>query len=200
MYLAAKRVIDITISVLALALLLPVLLIVAVLVRLSSPGPVFFGQDRLGRHGRLFRMWKFRTMFVDAPLLRNPDGSTFNAVDDPRVTSVGRFLRKTSIDELPQLWNVVRGDMSIVGGRPDLPEGLEQYSGNERDRLLVRPGLTSYAIIHGRNNVPVKRRRELDAWYAHNVSLRLDASIMLKTVGLVLRGENVINDISKNPG
>jgi lipopolysaccharide/colanic/teichoic acid biosynthesis glycosyltransferase len=192
-----KRPLDATASLVALLVLSPVLIAIAVVVRLTSRGPVIFRQTRVGRAGRPFTMYKFRTMRVNAPDLWNPDGTTYNAHDDPRVTLPGRFLRRSSLDELPQLFNVLLGEMSLVGGRPDLPEGVRSYLPHQRDRLLVRPGLTSWAMLHGRNNVPVETRRDLDAWYANHVGLLLDLRILLGTVRLVLTGEGVINDYSR---
>jgi lipopolysaccharide/colanic/teichoic acid biosynthesis glycosyltransferase len=191
-----KRLIDLAAAFIACATLLPFMLIVAVVVRITSEGPVLFRQVRVGLGGTPFTMLKFRTMVVNAPDIRNPDGSTFNSHNDPRLTPPGALLRKTSVDELPQLWNVLLGDMSLVGGRPDLPDALSNYAGTQGDRLLVKPGLTSWAIVNGRNNVPVETRRELDAWYARNVSLALDAKIVLATVVLVLGRKGVINEHS----
>jgi lipopolysaccharide/colanic/teichoic acid biosynthesis glycosyltransferase len=192
-----KRPFDIVCSAIALVVLSPVFVVVALLVRSTSPGPALFRQVRVGRHGLPFVMLKFRTMRVNAPDLRNADGTTFNALDDPRVTRVGRRLRSTSLDELPQLVNVLAGDMSLVGGRPDLPEGVAGYLPHQRDRLNVRPGITSWAVLHGRNNVPLDQRRDLDAWYANHVGFLLDLRILLRTALIVLKREGVINEYSK---
>lgn len=197
LYLPLKRLIDIVSSALLLLVLAPLLVVIWVAVRLSSDGPALFSQERIGRYAVPFVIWKFRTMSVNAPDLRNADGSTFSAADDSRVTRFGRVLRSTSLDELPQLWNVLVGDMSLVGGRPDLPDGVQRYTGDQVDRLLVRPGMTSWAIVNGRNNVPVDIRRELDAWYARNVSLALDVKILLLTIKVVIGRNDVVNDYSK---
>lgn len=197
LYPPLKRLIDIVGSALVLLMLAPLLVVIWVAIRVSSDGPALFAQERVGRHGAPFVMWKFRTMRVNAPDLRNADGTTFNAADDSRVTRIGRVLRSTSLDEIPQLWNVLAGDMSFVGGRPDLPDGVLRYTGDQVDRLLVRPGMTSWAIVNGRNNVPVDTRRELDAWYARNVSLALDVKILLMTIWVVIGRDGVINDYSK---
>jgi len=148
-----KRLVDIVISTVVLLVLSPILLLIAFTVRLTSPGPVLFRQTRVGKDGKPFTCYKFRTMYVDAPDIRNPDGSSFNAPDDPRVTRVGRFLRKTTLDELPQFINVLKGDMSIVGPRPDLPDQVRFYSERHKKRLLVKPGMTGWAWIHGRNSI-----------------------------------------------
>jgi lipopolysaccharide/colanic/teichoic acid biosynthesis glycosyltransferase len=195
-----KRPLDLFLGVTALLVLFPILALIGILVRLDSAGAILFTQTRIGRFGNPFTMYKFRTMRVNAPDLRHDDGTTYNAFDDPRVTTLGRMLRATSLDELPQLLNVIRGEMSLVGGRPDLPEGVAGYTGSQADRLLVRPGLTSWAIVHGRNNVPLQTRRDLDAWYAQHVTLMLDLRIIIRTVQLVVRREGVINEYSKHPG
>jgi undecaprenyl phosphate N,N'-diacetylbacillosamine 1-phosphate transferase len=192
-----KRPLDLVSAGVALFILAPFIALLMIAVRLTSHGPALFRQTRVGRDGQPFVMLKLRTMAVGAPDVRNADGTTFNANNDPRVTPLGRFLRSTSLDELPQLVNVVRGEMSFVGGRPDLPEGVAGYLPHQRDRLRVRPGLTSWAMLHGRNNVPLNMRRDLDAWYAHNVSFLLDVRIIVGTVRIVVRREGVINEYSR---
>lgn len=187
----AKRTIDILVSLAALAVLSPALLAIAVVVTLDSRGPSLFRQTRVGRGGRLFVCYKFRTMRTDSPDIRNPDGSTFNAPDDSRVTRVGRILRKTTLDELPQLVNVLKGDMSLVGPRPDLPDQVRYYSEHHRKRLLVRPGMTGWAWIHGRNSIPWERRLDLDVEYVDRQSLWLDLYILLRTVPMVITGRGV---------
>jgi lipopolysaccharide/colanic/teichoic acid biosynthesis glycosyltransferase len=198
-YWIIKRWLDVFGALVVLLLTTPIMVIAAVVVRLTSPGPVFFRQTRVGLDGRPFTMLKFRTMKVNAPDLRNADGTTFNSRDDPRLTPVGGFLRRTSIDELPQLLNVLGGDMSLVGGRPDLPEAVATYLPHQLRRLSVRPGMTGWAIVHGRNQVPLSRRRDLDAWYAEHYSFSLDLQIMARTVLMVLGGAGVINEHSKAP-
>ncbi len=199
-YLFVKRLIDVGVAATGLVVVSPILIITAMLIKASSPGPVIFRQPRLGRSGVVFDILKFRTMAVGAPDIRNSDGSTFNAKDDPRLIRYGAVLRKFSIDELPQLWNVLVGEMSLVGGRPDLPDAIKRYSAKQRDRLLVRPGMTSLAIVNGRNNLAVEKRWDLDAWYARNLSFTLDLQILYRTVVLVISGANVINDLSKYRG
>lgn len=186
-----KRLMDITLSLLALILSSPLFLFIFLLIKLDSRGPALFRQTRVGQYGKPFTCYKFRTMYVDAPDIRNPDGSTFNAEDDPRLTRVGRFLRKTTLDELPQFINVLRGDMSIVGPRPDLPDQVRFYTERHKKRLLVKPGMTGWAWIHGRNSIPWELRRELDVEYVENYSLWLDFQILLRTIPMVLLAKGV---------
>lgn len=193
------RIRDIAISVLLLLLLWPVMLACAVAVRRSSPGPVLFRQRRLGLNGRAFELLKFRSMYQNAPELRNPDGSAYTGGDDPRVTPVGRFLRRTSLDELPQLFNVLKGDMSLVGPRPDQIDQLRFYTEQEKRKLRVKPGLTGLAQISGRNSIPWERRKALDVEYAERRSFRLDLAILARTIPYVFLRKGVNSDDS-NPG
>lgn len=186
-----KRIIDIVLSLCALILFAPLMLLIALLIKLDSKGPVIFRQMRVGKDGKIFICYKFRSMHVHAQDIRNPDGSTFNAAADPRVTRVGRFLRKTTLDELPQFINVLKGDMSIVGPRPDLPDHVRFYSERHKKRLLVKPGMTGWAWIHGRNSIPWELRRELDVEYVENYSLWLDFQILLRTIPMVLLAKGV---------
>ncbi|HVY93576.1 MAG TPA: sugar transferase, partial [Bryobacteraceae bacterium] len=186
-----KRAIDVILSGAALIILSPLLLAIAAAVRLTSPGPALFRQKRLGRGGRVFTLNKFRTMTVNAPDLRNADGSAWSSPDDPRVTRIGHFLRNTSLDELPQLINVFKGDMSLVGPRPELPDQIRFYSETDKRRLWARPGLTGLAQISGRNEVPWERRRQLDVEYIDRRSLALDARLLFQTVGFVLRRQGI---------
>jgi len=198
--LAIKRIADGVFSALVLAALSPLLLLIALGIKLASPGPVFYRQRRLGLNGRPFGIFKFRTMHPNAPVLRNPDGSMYTGADDPRVFPLGRVLRKLSLDELPQFLNVLLGDMSVVGPRPD-PVGFEElYEGDERDKLGLRPGITGWAMVNGRNSIPWKKRVELDAWYVRHYSLWLDAKIFLLTIPLVLLGRGVHQQSSATEG
>jgi len=196
-YYYVKIAIDVIIAAIVLLILSPLLLIIALLIRLTSKGPVYFKQARLGQHGNIFYIHKFRTMIVNAPDIRNADGTTFNSANDSRVTSIGKFLRKTSLDELPQLIDVILLDMSIVGPRPELPECINIMSSEQKIKLDVKPGMTGWAVIHGRNNVPINERRNLDAWYAQNYSFLIDWKIIFKTFVMVLMSEGYINDHSK---
>ncbi len=190
-----KRIQDIVISVLALAVMLPFLVIVALVIVIDSPGagPIY-SQIRVGRDGKKFRFYKFRSMQPKAEdhlpelLPQNEmEGPVFKIKNDPRITRVGRFLRKTSIDELPQLWNVIRGEMTLVGPRPGLPREVEQYTPYERQRLIVTPGLTCYWQIQPhRNELSFAKWVELDLQYIQDRSLHTDWKIILKTFGAVL--------------
>ncbi len=186
-----KRTFDLVLSALALALLLPVLVVLALLVRLSSPGPVLYRQDRVGRDGRQFAMIKFRTMRPDAEVASGP---VWTREEDPRVTGVGRWLRRWSLDELPQLWNVLRGDMSLVGPRPERQVFVERFRRQMPryfERHRVKSGLTGWAQVNGlRGNTSIEDRTLYDLHYVENWSLWLDLRILLMTVHHVLRGEN----------
>jgi len=186
-----SRLLDAVLAAAALVALWPLLLAGAIAVRLSSPGPVLFVQWRLGREGRPFRLYKFRSMFQDAPDHRNADGSAYSGEDDPRLTPLGRWLRRTSLDELPQLFNVLRGDMALVGPRPDLVDQLAYYTDEERAKLAVRPGLTGLAQISGRNNISWPRRKALDVEYVERRSLGLDLAILWRTVPYVLLRKDI---------
>jgi exopolysaccharide biosynthesis polyprenyl glycosylphosphotransferase len=189
-YLTAKRTMDIIGSIVGLILLSLLFLVVAIAIKIEDPkGTVFFSQIRVGKNGKEFKMYKFRSMVSDAEeklndLLKYNEvtGAMFKMKNDPRVTKVGRFIRKTSIDELPQLWNVLKGDMSLVGPRPPLPREVEQYTEYDKQRLLVTPGCTGLWQISGRSNVGFKDMVELDLQYIRNRSILLDLKILFKTV------------------
>jgi exopolysaccharide biosynthesis polyprenyl glycosylphosphotransferase len=190
----AKRAFDIVLSALALAILLPVILVVAILIKLDSPGPAFFRQSRIGRDGTAFGILKLRTMRVNAEeeladLLHRNEGAgpLFKLKDDPRVTRVGAFLRRTSIDELPQLWNVLKGDMSLVGPRPPLPSEVAEYDGTSHRRLIVKPGMTGLWQVSGRSDLTWEQGVRLDLFYVENWSVAGDIRILIQTVGVVLR-------------
>ncbi len=190
----AKRLFDLFLSLLGLIVLSPLFVIIAMLIKLDSNGPVFYRGSRVGRNGCPFRMFKFRTMFVDAADIRNPDGSTFNSENDPRVTHIGHILRKFSLDELPQLFNVLRGEMSLVGPRPELPDQLQSYTPIERRRLLVKPGITGLAQINGRNSISWEKRKQIDLMYVEHHSLRLDLFILMRTIPQVLFHRDVFTN------
>lgn len=186
-----KRLLDIFTSLLLLPILFVAFLIIGLLIKLEDHGPVFYTAERIGKSGRVFRMYKFRSMHVNAPMLLNEDGSTFNSHDDPRLTKIGRIIRETSIDELPQLINVLKGEMSIVGPRPSLASALGTYKEDEIDKLKVRPGITGYTQAYFRNNLSNREKRLKDAWYANNVSFLLDMRIIARTIVTVLRKEGL---------
>jgi len=188
-----KRMMDISGSLCGMILLSPLLLLAAVLVKLTSAGPVFFVQERMGLRGRRFKLYKFRTMVKDAEKkleelrhLNEADGPVFKMQKDPRLTPVGKFLRKSSIDELPQLWNVFRGEMSLVGPRPPIPAEVEKYERWQRRRLSMRPGITCLWQVSGRSELDFDTWMKLDLRYIENWSLTLDLIILLKTIPAVL--------------
>ena len=193
---AVKRAMDLAGSLAGMALLSPVFLAIALAVKLTSPGPVIFSQVRVGRYGRHFRFYKFRSMYVDAESRKaelrdrneSGDGVIFKMKDDPRVTKVGRFLRRTSLDELPQLWNVFVGDMSLVGPRPPVPEEVQEYTLEDRKRLDVIPGITCLWQIGGRSEIPFHEQVRLDKEYILAPSVWKDVAILLKTVPAILGG------------
>jgi exopolysaccharide biosynthesis polyprenyl glycosylphosphotransferase len=195
----AKRVLDVTLSALAIMFLSPLLLLVALLIKLTSPGPVFFVQKRVGLNKRIFNIYKFRTMVVDAERklqqvehLNEVAGPVFKIKKDPRITPLGSFLRKTSIDELPQLFNVLHGDMSLVGPRPLQLRDYELFNKDcedwQRCRFSVRPGITCLWQVNGRSSIPFEKWMELDLLYVHKWSLWLDLQILARTIPAVLRG------------
>lgn len=186
---AVKRGLDVVVSAVALLVLAPLLLAIAVVVRVSLGAPVLYAQERPGRHEVPFRILKFRTMRALAPGERESPES-----DAARLTTLGRLLRATSLDELPEFWNILVGDMSLVGPRPLLIEYLPLYNDRQRLRHAVRPGLTGWAQVNGRNAVTWEQRLEMDAWYVEHWSLALDASIVLRTITVVLRREGVSAD------
>lgn len=164
------------------------------IIYLSDPGPIFYNGLRRGRNGRTFKMFKFRSMYVNAPDLRNEDGSTFNSDNDPRVTKVGGIMRKLSIDEIPQLLNVLIGDMSFVGPRPTLAtKTYEEIEVERRKRYDVRPGVTGYAQAYYRNSISQEEKYRLDLYYVDHISFVFDVKILIKTIESVLRRKNINN-------
>ena len=192
-----KRFLDILFSMLALIILMPFFILIAILIKCTSPGPVFFMHERVGRYGRHFNFYKFRSMYENAErrkkelLAQNQskDGVIFKMKNDPRITPIGAFLRKTSIDELPQFFNVLFGDMSLVGPRPPLPSEVAEYSLEERKRLNVKPGLTCLWQIKGRSDIPFKEQVRLDKEYIRSQSIFRDLIILLKTVPAIISGK-----------
>lgn len=195
MYLKfGKRLLDIVISLVAMIPVGLAILVLAPIIHFEDGGPVFYNAPRVGKNGRSFTMYKLRSMRVNAPDLVMEDGSTYNGADDPRMTRVGAFMRKTSLDEFPQFINVLKGDMSVVGPRPDLQRETELYQGDEGDKLLVLPGITGYAAVYGRNSLPWHDRLALDVFYVNNVSFLLDVKIFFKTFSTVFSGDGVYVD------
>lgn len=188
MYLKIKRVLDFIMSLILLIIVSPLLIIVAILIKLDSKGPIIFKQSRIGENGKVFEVWKLRTMVDNAEQMGT--GLT-TAEKDPRITKIGKLLRKTSIDEIPQLVNVIKGDMSFIGPRPAPVKHLKKYSETDRKRLQVLPGITGWSQVNGRNVLTWPERIEKDIWYVNNISLWLDLRIILKTVKVVLLSEGI---------
>jgi len=192
--LMLKRLIDFALAAVALVLVAPLMLVIAILIKATSPGPALFRQVRCGLNGRRFVCLKFRSMCENAEAMKaelahlNEKTTAFKIANDPRLTPVGRLLRKFSIDEWPQLWNVLRGDMSLVGPRPAVPEEVEQYKRWQRRRLRMRPGLTCLWAVAGRDTLDFESWMKMDMQYIDNWSLALDWNIMLRTVPRVLSG------------
>ncbi|MDN7226438.1 sugar transferase [Planococcus sp. N064] len=186
-----KRVLDFIISLLFMPFLIVIILIVGLVIKIEDRGPAFYSAKRLGKNGSTYKMYKFRTMKVNAPDIRNEDGSTFNAENDTRLLKSGKLLRKLSIDELPQLINVFKGNMSIIGPRPDLPETINMYTKLQRKKLEVKPGITGYTQAYFRNSILQEEKFDFDAEYARNVSFSQDLAILIKTFRTVIFKENV---------
>ncbi|EOU1683688.1 sugar transferase [Clostridium perfringens] len=196
-YLFLKRFMDIFASILGLILLSPILIVVSVLIKLDSKGPVFFSQKRVGLHGKTFNMYKFRSMVVNAEEIKDKlkeqnemSGPMFKMKNDPRITKIGKFIRKTSIDELPQLLNVLKGEMSLVGPRPSLPKEVKEFEPWMLERLEVKPGITCYWQVMGRNSIGFREWMELDVKYVHERCLSLDLKLIFKTFFVLFGDEN----------
>lgn len=194
MYSFFKRLFDIAVCLIAFPLFAIVWGAVAIAIKLDDGGPIFYYDHRIARGSKEFVMYKFRSMKVNSPMILNKDGSTYNSNDDPRVTKIGRFLRKTSLDELPQIINVLKGDMSIVGPRASTWDAVDTYLEDEIDKMKVRPGITGYTQAYYRNSITTREKRLLDAWYANNVSLLLDIKILFRTVKTVIKRENLYSN------
>ena len=197
-YIFCKRAMDIIGSLAGLILLSPLLLIIAIAIKIEDPkGSIFFAQQRCGKDNKLFPMYKFRSMVSNAEELleelmehNEMDGPVFKIKDDPRITKVGKFIRKTSVDELPQLFNILRGDMSIVGPRPAIPHEVAEYNDYHKQRLLVKPGLTCIWQVSGRNSIGFDEWMEMDLEYITTRSLWMDIKLIFKTVGVLFGDEN----------
>jgi len=186
-----KRVIDLVSALIALPFVLLLIVIIGPIIWFDDNGPIFYAGKRIGLHGKPFGMLKFRSMKVNAPDIRLEDGSTYNGDDDPRVTKVGRFLRKTSLDEIPQFLNVLVGQMSMIGIRPDPLDWLEKYNEHERVILTVKPGITGYNQAYFRNSADGELKLKNDVYYAEHISFWLDVKIFFKTIKTVLFRENI---------
>ena len=192
-----KRVVDFILCLLLLPLLTVLIILISPLIYFNDKGPVFYSAKRIGLNGTFFRMYKFRTMIVDAPDIRLEDGSTFNSINDQRLTKIGKILRATSIDELPQIINVLFSDMSFIGPRPDPEDWLEKYSESEREFLKVKPGITGYNQAYFRNSADGAKKLINDVYYAKNISLLLDFKILLKTFNTIIMRDNLYVDRSQ---
>lgn len=186
-----KRLMDFIISGICLVILIPIWIIVPILIKMDDGGHVFYKASRIGKDCKKINMLKFRSMKENNEDIRNSDGSTYNAEDDPRVTNIGRTLRKTSIDELPQLFNVFVGDMSLIGPRASTWDSLSAYKEDELDKMKVRPGISGYTQAYYRNSISMREKRIFDSWYANNVSFGLDVKIVFKTIQTVLFRKNL---------
>ena len=199
-YMSVKRVFDLVSSTIGLIMLSPIFLILAIIVKLDSKGPVFFAHTRYGKNGKKFKMYKFRTMYENAQDMINdftPEQmkewkENFKLQDDPRITKVGKFLRKTSLDELPQIVNIIKGDLSIIGPRPVIEEELEKYGENKEKFLSVTPGLTGYWQANGRSSTTYEQRMEMELYYIDHISPKLDFKIFFKTIESVFKKEGAI--------
>ena len=186
-----KRFIDVILSLVVLPIALLLMIPIAVAVKVTDGGPILYKSKRLGIGFREFDMLKFRSMKINAPDIRNADGSTFNSVHDERVTKIGKLLRETSLDEIPQLFNIIKGEMSIIGPRAGDVESKDTNADDEKDKLLVRPGVSGYSQAYYRNSIGVREKRLFDAAYAHNVSFILDLKILVHTAITVIRRKDI---------
>ncbi|KOA20585.1 UDP-N-acetylgalactosamine-undecaprenyl-phosphate N-acetylgalactosaminephosphotransferase [Clostridium homopropionicum DSM 5847] len=196
-YYFAKRTMDILGSLFGIIILSPLMIIVAVLIKIDSKGPIFFSQKRVGINGKCFNMHKFRSMVANAEELKEKlkeknemSGPMFKMKEDPRITKIGKFIRKTSIDELPQLFNVLKGEMSLVGPRPNLPKEVVQFTDYQKLKLLAKPGLTCYWQVSGRSSIGFEQWMELDVKYVKERNLWVDVKLILKTVRVLFGDEN----------
>ncbi|GAA0068016.1 TPA: exopolysaccharide biosynthesis polyprenyl glycosylphosphotransferase [Clostridium perfringens] len=196
-YLFVKRLIDILASTLGLIVLSPIFLIISILIKLDSKGPIFFSQERVGFKGKTFNMYKFRSMVINAEEIKEKlkeqnemSGPMFKMKNDPRITKIGKFIRRTSIDELPQLINVLKGEMTLVGPRPSLPKEVVEFEPWMMERLTVKPGLTCYWQVMGRNSIGFEDWMKLDVKYVHERCLSLDIKLIFKTFFVLFGDEN----------
>ena len=196
-YIKIKRVIDVILASVALILLSPLFAIIAIAIKIDSKGPVFFAHKRIGKNGKIIKLYKFRSMVINAeeliksftPEQMREYKENYKLTNDPRITKVGKFLRKTSLDELPQLINIINGDLSIIGPRPVVTDELEKYGVNKDKFLSVTPGLTGYWAANGRSNTTYEQRMEMELYYIDNLSLKMDIKVFFKTILSVLKKE-----------
>ena len=196
-----KRFIDICVGLVGTLVFFISFIFVAPLIFITDRGPVFYNAERRGKNGKKFKMYKYRSMKVNAPDLKNADGSTYSGDDDPRVTKIGKIMRKTSVDELPQFINVLKGDMSVIGPRPTLAKrdiNMDELDENRKKRYMVRPGITGYSQAYFRNSITQDEKFSNDAYYADNVSFVFDVKIFFKTIASVLARKNINVSESQN--
>ena len=199
-YLKVKRIMDVILSTIGLIILLPVFLIIAIAIKIESKGPVFFKHTRIGKNGKIIKIYKFRSMVQNAedlikiftPEQMKEYKENYKLINDPRITKVGKFLRKTSLDELPQIINILKGELSIIGPRPVVQEELEKYGDNAAKFLSVTPGLTGYWAANGRSDTTYEQRMEMELFYVDNLSIKLDLKIFFKTILSVLKREGAM--------
>lgn len=194
-----KRIADIIIGLLALPFLLIIIAIVGIAIKMDDGGPIFYKAKRMGKDSVIFDMYKFRSMIVNAPNWTNADGSTYNSADDDRVTRVGKFIRATSIDELPQFLNILIGNMTLIGPRASGSGAVGTYLEDELPKMYVKPGITGYTQAYYRNGLSVREKRLMDAWYAQNVTFVMDVKIFFKTIVTVLKRENLYTNTENKP-
>ncbi len=199
-YIKIKRVIDVILASVALILLSPLFAIIAIAIKIDSKGPVFFAHKRIGKNGKIIKLYKFRSMVINAeeliksftPEQMREYKENYKLTNDPRITKVGKFLRKTSLDELPQLISIINGDLSIIGPRPLVADELEKYGVNKDKFLSVTPGLTGYWAANGRSNTTYEQRMEMELYYIDNLSLKMDIKVFFKTILSVVKKEGAI--------
>ena len=191
LYRIIKRLFDLCVSIVAFPFFVVLFIVVGAAIKIEDNGPIFYMAERIGKDSKLFKMYKFRSMKVNAPNVVNPDGSTYNSPTDPRLTKVGKFIRETSIDEIPQIINVLKGEMSIIGPRASEWDAVDSYKNDEIDKMKVLPGITGYTQAYFRNGLSTREKRLKDAWYANNASIVLDIKIFFKTIQTVLKRENI---------
>ena len=186
-----KRLLDILISILILPFCFLIFVIIAPLIIITDGFPVFYNAERIGKNGKFFKMYKFRSMYNDSPDIRLQDGSTYNNENDPRVTKIGKILRKTSIDEIPQIINVVKGDMSFIGPRPDPIDWIDKYPDDIKIFLNVKPGITGYSQAYFRNSIDGYEKMKNDAFYAKNCNFIMDLKIFFQTIKMVIMHKDI---------
>ena len=192
-----KRITDILFALTVCTIFLPVFIIVAVLIKAEDGGPVFYLGERIGKDCKKFSMIKFRSMRVNSPDFRNEDGSTYSSSKDTRVTKIGKLLRESSLDEVPQIFNILKGDMSLLGPRASLWDALDSFQKDEIDKMSVRPGISGFTQAYYRNGLSAREKRLKDVWYARNVSFCLDVKIFIRTIVTVVKRESLYTNNDK---